>query len=52
MKSYFFVGIGGSGMLPLAEIVAAQGHAAGARTGYATSSHRSGTTSKRGFAAA
>ena len=26
MKSYFFVGIGGSGMLPLAEIVAAQGH--------------------------
>lgn len=25
-KSYFFVGIGGSGMLPLAEIVAAQGH--------------------------
>jgi UDP-N-acetylmuramate--alanine ligase len=27
MKSYFFVGIGGSGMLPLAEIVAAQGHA-------------------------
>ena len=24
-KSYFFVGIGGSGMLPLAEIVAAQG---------------------------
>lgn len=27
MASYFFVGIGGSGMLPLAEIVAAQGHA-------------------------
>jgi len=27
MKSYFFVGIGGSGMLPLAEIIAAQGHA-------------------------
>jgi UDP-N-acetylmuramate--alanine ligase len=26
LKSYFFVGIGGSGMLPLAEIVAAQGH--------------------------
>ena len=26
MKSYFFVGIGGSGMMPLAEIVAAQGH--------------------------
>jgi len=26
MGSYFFVGIGGSGMLPLAEIVAAQGH--------------------------
>ncbi len=26
MKSYFFVGIGGSGMLPLAEIVAAQGN--------------------------
>jgi len=26
MTSYFFVGIGGSGMLPLAEIVAAQGH--------------------------
>lgn len=26
IKSYFFVGIGGSGMLPLAEIVAAQGH--------------------------
>ncbi len=26
MKSYFFVGIGGSGMLPLAEIVAAAGH--------------------------
>jgi UDP-N-acetylmuramate--alanine ligase len=26
-KSYFFCGIGGSGMLPLAEIVAAQGHA-------------------------
>lgn len=25
-KSYFFVGIGGSGMMPLAEIVAAQGH--------------------------
>ena len=25
-KSYFFVGIGGSGMLPLAEIVAGQGH--------------------------
>lgn len=25
-NSYFFVGIGGSGMLPLAEIVAAQGH--------------------------
>jgi UDP-N-acetylmuramate--alanine ligase len=25
-KSYFFVGIGGSGMLPLAEIVAAKGH--------------------------
>ena len=25
-KSYFFVGIGGSGMLPLAEIVAARGH--------------------------
>ena len=25
-KSYFFVGLGGSGMLPLAEIVAAQGH--------------------------
>jgi UDP-N-acetylmuramate--alanine ligase len=25
-KSYFFVGIGGSGMLPLAEIVTAQGH--------------------------
>jgi UDP-N-acetylmuramate--alanine ligase len=25
-KSYFFVGIGGSGMLPLAEIMAAQGH--------------------------
>ncbi|MEP6786197.1 MAG: Mur ligase family protein [Sphingomonadales bacterium] len=25
-KSYFFVGIGGSGMLPLAEIVSAQGH--------------------------
>jgi UDP-N-acetylmuramate--alanine ligase len=26
MKSYFFVGIGGSGMLPLAEIVTSQGH--------------------------
>ena len=26
MNSYFFVGIGGSGMMPLAEIVAAQGH--------------------------
>ncbi len=26
IKSYFFVGIGGSGMMPLAEIVAAQGH--------------------------
>jgi UDP-N-acetylmuramate--alanine ligase len=26
MKSYFFVGIGGSGMLPLAEIIVAQGH--------------------------
>ena len=26
MKSYFFVGIGGSGMMPLAEIVATQGH--------------------------
>ena len=26
MQSYFFVGIGGSGMLPLAEIVAAAGH--------------------------
>ena len=25
-KSYFFVGIGGSGMLPLAEIMAGQGH--------------------------
>ena len=25
-KSYFFVGIGGSGMMPLAEIVAAKGH--------------------------
>jgi UDP-N-acetylmuramate--alanine ligase len=25
-KSYFFCGIGGSGMMPLAEIVAAQGH--------------------------
>ncbi len=25
-KSYFFVGVGGSGMLPLAEIVAAKGH--------------------------
>ena len=25
-KNYFFVGIGGSGMMPLAEIVAAQGH--------------------------
>jgi UDP-N-acetylmuramate--alanine ligase len=26
MKSYFFVGIGGSGMLPLAQIVRARGH--------------------------